>query len=267
MLLGSENRGILTLYEVKLPVFEGPLDLLLHLIEKEELDITTVSLAQVTDQYLDYISQLEERRAANLVDFLVVASKLLLIKSRLLLPTPQVTVEEDEDDVGEDLVRQLIEYKKFKQVAAFLAERGKQNLRAYVRVGPAAVSGSAKGLDMNDTSLNALVQVVRRALEITPPEPPVSQVVSPITVSIHDKIHQIRISLSQRGEMTFQDLIADARGRVEVIVAFLAILELVKNGFLSIRQERLFGHIILCHRPEGQKPIEEMIEPGMDEEL
>lgn len=255
------------LYEVRLPTFEGPLDLLLHLIEKEELDITTVSLAQVTDQYLNYISQLEEKRVANLVDFLVVASKLLLIKSRLLLPTPQVAVEDEEGDVGEDLVRQLIEYKKFRQVATFLAERGKQNLHAYVRVGPAVVSGSARDLDMSDTSLNALVQIVRQALEIMPPEPPVSQIISPITISIHDKIHQIQARLRQRGEMGFYELVTGARVRIEVIVTFLAVLELIKNGFLSIRQERLFGDILLCYRAEGKKPVEEASEPGMDEEL
>jgi segregation and condensation protein A len=265
MVLSSEATGIPGRYEVKLPVFEGPLDLLLHLIEKEELDITTVSLAQITDQYLDYISQLEERRAANLVDFLVVASKLLLIKSRLLLPIPRAAVEEDEDDVGEDLVRQLIEYRRFKQVAAFLAERGKQNLRAYVRVGPAAVSGSARSVDMDNTTLSALVQIVRRALEITPLEPPVSLMVPPVTVSIHDKIYQIRNRLKEQGEMAFDVLIAGAEGRVEVIVTFLAVLELVKNGAISIHQEQLFGHILLRYRPEGQKPIEEAVEPGMDE--
>lgn len=254
-------------YEVRLPVFEGPLDLLLHLIEKQELDITTVSLAQVTDQYLDYISHLEEKQVANLVDFLVVASKLLLIKSRLLLPSPPATTDEGEEgDVGEDLVRQLTEYRKFKQLAAFLAERSKQNLHAYVRVGPAVVVETARELDATDVSLTALVEAVKRALQVVPPQPPVSQVIPPITISIHDKISQIKASLKQRGEMTFHELVADVQTRIEVIVTFLAMLELIKSGFLFIRQEKLFGEIFLRYRPEGRKPIEKTSEPGMSEE-
>ncbi len=254
-------------YEVRLPVFEGPLDLLLHLIEKQELDITTVSLAQVTDQFLEYISHLGEKRAANLADFLVVASKLLLIKSRLLLPVPSGTAPEDEEgDVGEDLVRQLIEYKRFKEVAAFLAERSKQNLRAYVRVGAVSVAGSARELDADGMSLAALVEAVRRALQIKPAEPPVSQVIPPITISIHDKVDQITFALDRKGQMAFHELIATAQTRIEVIVTFLAVLELIKSGFLSVRQEKLFGEIVLYYRPEGRKPVEEASEPGVEEE-
>ena len=254
-------------YEVRLPVFEGPLDLLLHLIEKQELDITTVSLAQVTDQYLEYIGELREKRAANLADFLVVASKLLLIKSRLLLPVPSGTLPDDEEgDLGEDLVRQLIEYKRFKQVAAFLSERSKKNLRAYVRVGAVSVAGTVRELDADGMSLAALVGAVRRALQVKPAEPPVSQVIPPITISIHDKVDQITFVLNRKGQMAFRELIADAQTRIEVIVTFLAVLELIKSGFLSVRQEELFGEIFLYYRPEGRKTVEEASEPGVDEE-
>lgn len=254
-------------YEVKLPVFEGPLGLLLHLIEREELDITTISLAQVTDQYLEYISQMEEREVAHLVDFLVVASKLLLIKSCLLLPTPPVVVEEEEEaDMGEDLVRQLIEYKKFKQIASLLLERDKQDLHAYVRIGTPTVTGSNKTLDMSGVSLDALVRAARQALKIMPPEPPVSQVIPPLTISMQDKINLIKTGLEQRGEISFEEAIAGARSHVEVIVTFLAMLELIKAGFLSAQQEQLFGSIILRYRPEGQETAEETVKPGADTE-
>jgi segregation and condensation protein A len=249
-------------YEVKLPVFEGPLELLLHLIEREELDITTISLAQVTDQYLGYISQMEEREIAHLVDFLVVASKLLLIKSRLLLPTPPVVTEEDEEDVGDDLVRQLIEYKKFKQIASLLLERDKQDLHAYVRIGTPAMTGSNKTLDMSDVSLDALVRAVRQALEMIPPGEPVSQVIPPLTISIQDKISLIKTGLKQRGEISFEETIAGSRSHIEIIVTFLAMLELIKAGFLSARQDKLFGSITLRYRPEGQETAEETVEPG-----
>jgi len=247
-------------------VFEGPLELLLHLIEREELDITMISLAQVTDQYLGYISQMEEREVAHLVDFLVVASKLLLIKSRLLLPTPPVVVEGDEEDVGDDLVRQLIEYKKFKQIASLLLERDKQDLHAYVRIGTPTMTGHNRTLDMSNVSLDALVQAVRQALEMLPPRPPVSQVIPPLIISIQDKISLIKTGLEQRGEISFEEAIAGARSHVEVIVTFLAMLELIKAGFLSAEQEQLFGTITLRYRPEGQETAEETVEPGASTE-
>ena len=104
-------------YQVALPVFEGPLDLLLHLIERQELDITAISLAQVTNQYLEYLAGASERDPDNLADFLVVAAKLLLIKSRVLLPQPPAPPAAEEEDLGDDLVRQLVEYKRFKEAA------------------------------------------------------------------------------------------------------------------------------------------------------
>ncbi len=125
-----------TTYQVKLPVFEGPLDLLLHLIEREELDITEVSLAQVTNQYVDYLAQFGERQLDNLADFLVVAAKLLLIKSRVLLPQPPLTSTSEEEEDADDLVRQLIEYKRFKEAALRLAEIEALGLHSYIRLAP-----------------------------------------------------------------------------------------------------------------------------------
>ncbi|MEJ2735962.1 MAG: segregation/condensation protein A, partial [Anaerolineae bacterium] len=118
----------LSTYQVALPVFEGPLELLLHLIEREELDITQVSLAQVTNQYLDYLAQLSERDPDNLADFLVVAAKLLLIKSRILLPQAPSPTVSDEEDLGEDLVRQHKEYRRFKEAARWLKELDEEGL-------------------------------------------------------------------------------------------------------------------------------------------
>ena len=252
-------RDVTISYEVKLPVFEGPLDLLLHLIERQELDITMVSLAQVTDQYLEYIHHLEQRSAANLADFLVVATKLLLIKSRLLLPRPPMPEEDEEGDIGQNLVRQLIEYKKFKEIAAQLSQRQGQGYRAFVGVAKVTVSG--KSLDLDDTALESLVAAVKRALQILPPAPPVSGVIPPPTVSIQEKIDLIKSTLRTRQETDFGELIASARSRVEIIVTFLAVLELIKARFLSVRQEKLFGRILLRHEPEWPEAAEEPIEP------
>ncbi|RLC70356.1 MAG: chromosome segregation protein ScpA, partial [Chloroflexi bacterium] len=154
-------------YQVRLPVFEGPLDLLLHLIEREELDITSVSLAQVTDQYLTYLSLMEKPPAEVLADFLVVAAKLLLIKSRALLPQPPGSLSTEEEDVGEDLARQLIEYRRFKRVAESLRRREEAGLRAYLRLAPPP--RLARPLDLEDVPLDDLVAAMRQALSVTPP--------------------------------------------------------------------------------------------------
>ena len=215
------------------------------MIEKRELDITKVSLAQVTDQYLEYISLLHELEAAALADFLVVAAKLLLIKSQVLLPQPP-PIEEEEEDVGDELVRQLIEYKKFKEAAQELRQREEMGLRAYVRVAPPPRLEPA--LDLEDITLNDLLEAVQQALAVTPLAPPVSNMVAPITVTIADKISQIEAALRTRGRVSFNRLLASAVSRVEIIVAFLAVLELIKRQRIDVQQERVFGEIIITAR-------------------
>src|SRR5438132_6923578 len=118
-------------YTIRLPDFEGPLDLLLHLIEREELDITRLALAQVTDQYIQYLSAMQRADAEQIAEFLVVAAKLLLIKSRLLLPQEPVPGEALSEDVAGELTRQLLEYRRYKKVALQMKEREGQGLRAY----------------------------------------------------------------------------------------------------------------------------------------
>jgi segregation and condensation protein A len=237
--------GFKTPYQVKLQVFEGPLDLLLQLIEKRELDITKVSLAQVTDQYLEYISQLRELEAAALADFLVIAARLLLIKSQMLLPQPP-PIEEEEEDIGDELVRQLIAYKKFKEAAQELRQREEMGLRAYVRVAPPP--RLERTLDMEGLTLDDLLEAVQQALAITPLAPPVSNVVTPIAITIGDKINQIEAALRRRGRVSFNRLLARATSRVEIIVAFLAVLELIKRQQVHVQQERAFGEIIITAR-------------------
>ena len=127
-----------TPYSISVPVFSGPLDLLLRLIEREELDITQVSLTQVTDQYLQQISELREKRVEGLADFLVLAARLLLIKSQALLPKPP-EIGITEIDTGEELANQLRMYKKFKVMSEWLAARQLQGLRTFLRIAAAVV--------------------------------------------------------------------------------------------------------------------------------
>ncbi len=228
-------------YAVHLDTFEGPLDLLLRLIEKAELDITTISLARVTDEYLAHIRRLEEIHPDLLADFLVVAAKLILIKSRALLPQPPAAMDEEED-VGQDLVRQLEEYKRFKAAALQLREREEQGLHCFVRVAP--VVAKPRGLAPGEVSLADLMAALQRVLA-TNPTVPVSTVVSPVTISVDDKIRAIEAAIAGGRRVHFTGLLLRAGSRIEIAVTFLAILELIKRARLIAEQAQPFGEIYL----------------------
>jgi segregation and condensation protein A len=203
-------------YQVQLSTFEGPMDLLLHLIEREELDITKVALAQVTDQYLAYLAILKQIEAEFLTDFLVVAARLLFIKSR---------------------------YKQFKMVAGTLRQRETDGLRNYIRV--ALPPKLEPKLSLGDVTLDELIAAVRQALEVRPPEPAVGEVVSPMTVTIGEQMTFIRDELTHRRQISFQGLLRRATSRVEIIVTFLAVLELIKQYVVEVQQDSLFGDIVI----------------------
>jgi MAF protein len=237
-------------YAIKLPVFEGPLDLLLYLIEREEMDITTVSLAQVTDQYLAYLNTLESLEVDHLADFMVIAAKLILIKSQALLPRPPAAVEAEED-VGDDLVRQLLAYKQFKQVARGLGARQDAGLRSYVRLAPPPKI-EVSTVDLSGVTVDDLLAAVRRALAVAKPAPPVGVLVKPLTVTIRDQIALIERLLLLYGRISFAQLLSQAALRVEIIVTFLAVLELLKWQRIRVRQDKLFAEIYL----EAAQPTE-----------
>lgn len=231
-----------TAYQVSLPVFEGPLDLLLHLIERQELDITQVSLAQVTNQYLDYLSHIGERNPDNLADFLVVAAKLLLIKSRVLLPQPPAPAA-DEEDVGEDLVHQLLVYKQFKQAAGWLKDLEAQGRQAFVRL--AGAPSLERTADLTEVTLDDLLAAVRRVLDTRPPVPSVDGMVPAPIITIAEQMEVIRRETAGGRSVSFFRLLERASGRLEIVVTLLAVLEMVKQLRLRIRQEQPFGDIVL----------------------
>jgi len=236
-------------YEIKLDVFEGPLDLLLRLITHRELDITKVSLAAVTDQYLEYIRFLQDTRADFLADFLVIAAKLLLIKSRALLPQPPSDDEEEEEDIGDQLARQLREYKKFKEVAQVLGAREAQGLRSHPRI--ASPPQIKPRLDLGSVTMGDLVAALKEVLNDQRRDLPVDRIVSPLRITLREKIEQvIRVTRFYK-RVGFRRLLRDSSSRLEVIVTFLAILELIKRGKLMVEQERPFGRIIISAREES----------------
>ena len=248
-------------YEIQLPIFAGPLDLLLHLIEQDELDITTVALAQVTDQYMAHLAKLEQREVKELTAFLTVAAKLLLIKSLALLPRPPVLPPETKD-VGDELVRQLQEYKRFKQVASLLHERAKQGLHGYVRTAP--LPRLEPQLDLGNVTVDDLLAAVQEALDVIP-APSAGEIVAPATVTIAEQISHIENQLTHRRQVRFYDVLSRATTRVEIIVTLLALLELVKQDRVQIRQEQMFGDIVIEHVEHIEPIIEPQTPPPPDD--
>jgi segregation and condensation protein A len=227
---------------IQLPVYEGPLDLLLELIERAELDITTVALAQVTDQYLAYLKKAARYGLEDLTAFLVIAAKLLQIKSEALLPRPPDR-EPGEDDPGDALARQLILYKKYKQIAVLLSEREAGGMRTYVRSAPAP--SMEPHLDLEDLTSASLVQALRELAASRKPGAPLGKVVIAPRVKIRDRIARIIKALSTRGRTTFRSVLKDSRTRLEIVVSFLAVLELIKLRRISAEQSEVFGDIDL----------------------
>lgn len=228
-------------YTVSTPVFEGPLDLLLNLIESAELDITSVSLALVTDQYLERIRGLEEQMDAEEISaFLVIAAKLIQIKSEALLPRPPER-EAGEEDPGEALARQLRLYKKFKEVAAWMKERQAMDLRTYLRV--AAPPKVEARFEMGDVTLADLVDAAERIFAREAEKVELGTVIRAPKVTIREKVQHIVKFLTAEERTTFKKMIDGASSRIEVAVTFLAMLELVKRHRLNVQQSALFSDI------------------------
>jgi len=232
-----------TAYTVQLPVFAGPLDLLLQLIERDELDITKIALAQVTDQFLSHLKLLEQLQLTDIADFLGVAARLILIKSEALLPRP-VERQPGEEDPGDELARQLIAYKRYKEIAGVLHARAEAGLHTYLRLAPPPkVEGK---LDMAGVTTLHLLEAVRRAFALVPDKPALGTVVTPPKVTIRDQIRMISHAMhTLQGRIVFQRVLENAHSRMEVVVTFLAVLELIKRQKLEARQEQMFGEIVL----------------------
>ncbi len=233
-------------YQVCLPVFEGPLDLLLSLIEREELDITRVSLAQIAGQYLAYLEQVEEVRPDLLADFLVIAAQLVLIKSEVLLPGRSRVPPEGEPEAGIDLVEQLKQYRLFKAAARQLQARQAHGIRTYLRLAPPPKIEPQP--DLSEVTLADLLNAVRLALELEPPAPPVDRVISRRTVTVKGQMALMLDRLLTSDQLVFQELLAQTFSRLEIAVTLLALLELIKLGQVGVYQERLFGSIVIRSR-------------------
>jgi segregation and condensation protein A len=240
-------------YQISTPVYEGPLDLLLQLIERAELDITRLALAQVTDQYLAHIKFLQEQSADSggtggglepeeVSAFLVIAARLLQIKSEALLPRPPERAA-GEEDPGEALAAQLIAYRKYRQIADLLSQREAGKLRTHLRLAaPPRIEGS---VDLSGLGLADLIAAAQAVLKTADSRPSLSSVVTPPRITIREKIGLITRQLRMKGQASFRALLGKQWTRLDVVVTFLAMLELVKRHMVIANQEVLFGEIEL----------------------
>ncbi len=242
-------------YKVKLEVFEGPLDLLLYLIKKEEVDIYDIPIAKITDQYLEYMELMQLLDLTIAGEFLVMAATLMHIKSKLLLPPDETDVESEEElDPRAELVKRLLEYKKFKEAAAELAQKESHQKHFYARVG--------SGINMDElpaakdeffeASLFDLITAFTKVLRDIPKEMFYQIIKDEFTVS--EKIHDVLHMLVDNKKVMFTDLFKAAKNKAEIITTFLAILELIKIREISIIQHAHFGEIEIVKSAENIKP-------------
>ncbi|WP_322795071.1 ScpA family protein [Tepidiforma sp.] len=230
--------------EISLPVFQGPLDLLLHLIEKDDLDITAVSLVAVTDQYLAAIRTGEGFDPSALAEFVAIGARLIYLKSRALLPRPpgEEPPALEDDAVGAELVELLREYRRFLQVVELLEQRQEAGLRIYTRLAPPPDLPQPSPLA--GVSFERLHALMLRLLERKPKEPaPRAILPRDTTITLAQRIEQLRERLQRRGKFSFRRAILECASRLEVIISFLAVLELLRAGEAEALQETPWGDI------------------------
>ena len=230
-------------YEVHTPVFQGPLQLLLRLIEKNELDITRVALADVTDEFMEHVDRMRADMEIEVVaDFLFIAAKLLWIKSRALLPKPPAAATEARDeDIGDELVRQLRAYRQYKEAVGWLRERDHNGLRSYLR-GSHKPQPKRITLDLDGLTLEMLREAAQAALfPIDTPRP--EGAIQRPRLSISQQISLVRQRLDRWVKVSFRKLLGVKPTRLEAVVTLQAILELIKQQAVTARQAEMFGDI------------------------
>lgn len=227
-------------FQIKQEKFEGPLELLLELIEKERLAISDVSLAKIADEYVKYVKSLEKIDPESLAEFLVVAAQLMLIKSRALLPQLELTPEETASI--EELERRLQEYQKIRAAAQEIKKAELQKNFIYTResyLGMEPIFYPPRGVTANKiaAALTAFLETLPKIEKLA--EDRIRRI-----ISLEEKINQIRAFLQEKVERAFSEIIKGAGEKTEIIVSFLALLELARQKFLDLHQEKLFEDII-----------------------
>ena len=234
-------------YRVRLSNFEGPLDLLLYLIKKEEIDIYDIPIAVVTKQYLDTIGLMKELDLEVAGEFILMAATLIQIKVRMLLPRPVLEEEEEAEDPRAELVRQLLEYKRYKEVAESLSDLEERQSRHFPRrYFEWQKSYREKEVVLKDMSLFDLLAAFKSVLDNLPKQ--AYHEIQLIPVTIEEQMEFLTRFLEGKDHIVFSEVMAWLRDRIVVIVTFMAILEMVRNRRILVRQSDLFGEIRISNR-------------------
>lgn len=243
-------------YKIKLDLFEGPLDLLLYLVKKDHLNIYDIPIAQVTEQYLQYIELMKFLDLNIAGEFLVMAATLMQIKSKMLLPAEEIPEpQEEQEDPRAELVRRLLEYEKFKEIAENLRQRESGQQEVFKRP-KAQVEKEIpqQGEAYFEASLFDLISAFSKALEEVPKE--IFYEVIKDEFTIEEKVHQILHSLLAVPSLLLSELFSQAKNKLEIIVTFLSILELIRLKEIIARQRELFGEIEIVRNQENILPYE-----------
>jgi segregation and condensation protein A len=234
----------LSLYNVKIATFEGPLDLLLHLLKQNKIDIYDIPIAEITRQYLEYLEIMKELNLEIASDFLVMAATLIYIKSRMLLPEPEDAAETDqEEDPRATLVQRLLEYQAFKEMSTELRQREEiwQNAFSRAPMADEMIEDEPEPL-LFDVNLFDLMGALRTILSRVPAE---TLTITRETLTVQDKISLLIDRLESESTVRFSELFAEDRSKLHVIVTFLALLEILRLGIARAYQEQSFGAIFV----------------------
>ena len=240
-------------YKVRLDVFEGPLDLLLYLIKKNEVDIYDIPIGNITEQYMQYLDLMRMLDLNVAGEFLVMAATLMMIKSRMLIPAEQRPEldEEEEEDPRWDLVRQLVEYKKFKDAAMHLETLEEMRENVFFREGEGVHLETDSAVALTDTSIFDLIAAFNDALAKLPKESLTEIFTEQFTVA--DKVDYILGEIKQRDKISITGLFVNMRSRNEVACTFLAVLELIRLRQIRVMQEEAFSEIVVVRCDEEEE--------------
>jgi len=230
-------------YKVKLEIFEGPLDLLLFLIKRDEIDIYEISIERITRQYLEYLQAFKELKIDVAGEFVVMAANLIYLKSRSLLPLDQQPPEEDadEDDPRWDLIRQLIEYKKFKEAAVQLHDRALEQARIFTRDGGSAAVSEVP-LPLHEVGIFQLIHAFQEVIKRVDAREDLGEIIGE-RFTVSEKIEKILERVANGASVRFSELFGQIVSRVEVVVTFLALLELIRLNQVRALQRKMFEEI------------------------
>jgi segregation and condensation protein A len=239
------------LYKIKLPEFEGPMDLLLHLIKENKVDIYDIPISLITGQYLEYIEIMKELDLEIAGEFLVMAATLIQIKSRMLLPPDEEAPPEELEDPRFELVQRLLEYQAFKDAASILKEKEDERLKIFGRPPEIPIEEEAllPELYLFDVNLFDLLAAFKKLLANAPPE---MRTITRETLTVKDKMMHIIDILEKVESLRFEELFKESFTRVQLIVTFLALLELLRLGLARVYQEQQFGNIWVIN-PQNQE--------------